>query len=172
MNLLETMKSRRNTKRFKPVPIDEESLKRVLSAGRLAPTTDNLQPWRLILVRDDNVKRRIAAACGNVKFIAEAPIIIVACGIPDEAYPLVGGFLNSYPIDVSSVMTHITLQATAEGLGTYWVYYFKEEKISEILEVPLEVKVVSLTPLGYPEGEQEKCEGQNVSELVMYDRYG
>jgi nitroreductase len=170
MDLFDAMKSRKIAKHFKPNPVSEDSLKRIFNAARLAPSVDNLQPWKVIAVRDEDLKKKVAAACGT-KAMAEAPVILVACGMPDDAYPFVGGYLNAYPMDVSAMLSHMLLAATAEGLCALLVHTFKEEQVAEALAIPPDAKVVGVMPIGYGEGETERLEGKNVSDLVSYDHF-
>lgn len=171
MDLMDAIKTRRSIRRYKPTPVPENLLKDVLNAARLAPSADNAQPWRIIVVMDEQVKLKLAAASNGQKFIAQAPVVLVACGIPDEAFQTAGGYMSSHVIDVSIAIDHLTLAAHAVGLGTCWIAWFKEDKVREILGVPEDVRVVALTPLGYPDEAPERTPRKNLEELVLYDRY-
>jgi nitroreductase len=171
MDLMEAIKTRRSIRRFKETPVPETLLKDVLNASRLAPSADNAQPWKLVVVRDEQIKVRLASACNGQKFLAQAPIVVVACGIPDEAFQTVGGYMSSHVIDVSIAMDHLTLAAHALGLGTCWIAWFKEDKVREVLGIPEDVRVVALTPLGYPAEAPERTPRKNLEELMVYDRY-
>jgi len=168
---MDAIKTRRSIRRYKPTPVPENLLKDVLNAARLAPSADNAQPWRIIVVMDEQVKLKLAAASNGQKFIAQAPVVLVACGIPDEAFQTAGGYMSSHVIDVSIAIDHLTLAAHAVGLGTCWIAWFKEDKVREILGVPEDVRVVALTPLGYPDEAPERTPRKNLEELVLYDRY-
>jgi len=171
MDLMEAIKTRRSIRRYKPVPVPEDLLKEVLNASRMAPSADNAQPWKFVIARDEQVKLKLAAACNGQKFIVQAPIVIVACGIPEEAFQTAGGYMSSHVIDVSIALDHLTLAAHAGGLGTCWIVSFKEEKVKEVLGMPEDVRVVALTPLGYPDEAPDKTPRKNLEELVVYDRY-
>jgi len=82
--------------------------------------------------------------------MAGAPIIVVACGLPKQAYKAMGGYGNSADVDVTIALDHLTLAAVAEGLGTCWIGAFGEPQVKRLLGVPRAVKVVAMTPLGYP----------------------
>lgn len=168
---MDAMKTRRSIRRYKPDPVPEELLKAVLNAARLAPTANNAQPWRMIVVRDEDTKRKLVAGANGQKFIAQAPVVIVACGLPDEAFATAGGYMSSHVIDVSISLDHLTLAAHSLGLGTCWVAWFKEERIRDALGIPEDVRVVALTPLGYPDEAPEKTPRKNLEELVLYERY-
>ncbi len=171
MDLYETIKSRKSVRKYRRDPVPEESLKKILNAARMAPTAENFQPWKIIVVTDEDIKRKLVPACNNQRFVAEAPVVLVACGLPDEAYPIMGGYMNSYPVDVAIVLDHLMLAAASEGLGTCWIGSFKEEKVAETVGVPQEAKVVALTPLGYPAEEMERTDRKNLTELVSYNKY-
>lgn len=171
MDLMEAIKTRRSVRRYKETPVPDSLLREVLNSARLAPSADNSQPWKFVIVRDEQVKSKVAAACNGQKFIAEAPLVVVACGIPDEAFQTAGGYMSSHVIDVSIAVDHLTLAAHAFGLGTCWIAWFKEDKIREILGVPLDVRIVALTPLGYPAETPERTPRKSLEELIVYDRY-
>ncbi len=171
MDLMEAIKTRRSVRRYKSVPVPESLLKDVLNAARLAPSACNSQPWKFVVARDEETKLKLAAASNGQKFIAQAPIILVACGIPDDAFPTAGGYMSSHVIDVSIAVDHLTLAAQAAGLGTCWIASFKEDKVREILGIPEDVRVVALTPLGFPDEMPERTPRKRIEELVVYDRY-
>ena len=171
MDLMEAIRTRRSIRRYKPTPVPEKLLKEVLSAARLAPSANNAQPWKIVVVRDEDAKRRLAAGANGQKFIAQAPIVLVACGIPDEAFPTVGGYMSSDVMDVSIALDHLTLAAHSVGLGTCWIAWFKEEKIKAILAIPEDVKVVAMTPLGYPDEAPDRTPRRNLEELISYEKY-
>lgn len=171
MDLMDAIKTRRSIRRYKPAPVSEEVLKEVLNAARLAPSADNAQPWKILVVRDEQMKLKLAAASNGQKFIAQAPLVLVVCGLPDEAFPTIGGYMSSHVIDVSIAVDHLTLAAHAFGLGTCWIGWFKEDKVREILGIPEDVRIVALTPLGYPDENPEKTPRKNLHDLIVYDRY-
>jgi len=171
MDLMEAIRTRRSIRTYKPTPIPEDALKEVLNAARLAPSADNAQPWKMVVVRDEQTKLKLAAASNGQKFIAQAPVVVVACGLAGEAYPSVGGYMSSEVIDVSIALDHLILAAHERGLGTCWIAAFKEEKVRALLGIPEDVKVVALTPLGYPDENPERTPRKNIEELVSFDRY-
>ena len=171
MDLMEAIKTRRSIRQYKETHVPEDLLKEVLNAARLAPSADNAQPWRIIVVRDEQLKLKLAAASNSQKFIAQAPIVLVICGMPDEAFSTVGGYMNAHVIDATIAFDHITLAAHAYGLGTCWIGWFKEEKVRDILAIPEDIPVVALTPLGYPAETPERTPRKNLEDLIKFERY-
>jgi nitroreductase len=171
MSVLEVIRERRSVRRFTAKAVPEETLARVLEAARLAPSAKNIQPWKFIVVRDRATKEGLAKAAFDQKFLAEADIIVVACGFPEIAYPRQGRFMNSWPIDLAIAFEHLILQASEEGLGTCWIGAFDEAAAKAVLEVPPDVRVMAMTPLGWPAESPAPRGRKPLTEIVCYDRY-
>ena len=77
---IEIVRGRRATPAFSPSPVHGEDLKRILEAGLEAPSSYNMQPWRFVVVRDPEQRRRLRAAAMNQEQVEQAPVVIVACG--------------------------------------------------------------------------------------------
>jgi len=175
MEFYYVIKTRRSVRSYKPDPIPDDVLKRVLDAARIAPSGSNRQPWKFIVVRDEETKRKLVSACHNQSWMAEAPVIIVACA--QELDYNRGGYMGklSGVMDATIAFTHLILAARAEGLGTCWIGAFDNERVKEILGVPEGWNVAALTPLGYPaEGENAFRETTNrkpLEEIVSTDKF-
>jgi nitroreductase len=144
-------------------------LGRVLEAGRLAPSARNLQEWKFVVVRDPELRSRLVEAARGQSFVGEAPAVIVGCAVETEHVMTCGQ--HCYPIDVAIAMDHMTLAATAEGLGTCWIGAFYEDKVKDILRIPDEVRVVAIMPIGYPAGELTPRPRKPLDEVVVWDRW-
>ncbi|MGA8276163.1 MAG: nitroreductase family protein [Thermoplasmata archaeon] len=150
MDVLEAIRSYRACPEYSPRPIPPETLKKVLGAARLAPSYRNLQPWRFVVVQDDERKRLLAQASARGRLIAEAPAVIVALAVEEDMPATIGGYISAYPLDVAVAVSHLLLAATAEGLGTNWIIEFNDEKVRTVLSVPDGVHPLGLLPIGYP----------------------
>lgn len=172
-NLMEIITSRRSIRSYSPDEIEVEKMEYVLNAFRKAPSAKNIQPWKLIIVKDKNKRKDLSIACNNQLFLQEAPVIIVACAKEDEAYGVMGGYMNSYPIDIAIALEHLILAATEMGLGTCWIGAFKEKLVKDILGVPENIRVVAITPIGYPNPrfETPKRGRKSIAEIVCYEKY-
>lgn len=150
MDIYEAIEKRRSVRSFQEKEIPEEALSKVLNAARLAPSANNVQPWKFILVKEGKLRREVAKYCWNQTFIAEAPVVIVACGLPTTSK--IGGYESSIYVDVAIAVDHLTLAARAEGLGTCWIGAFDNDKLKRILEIPKEANIIVVIPIGYPKG--------------------
>jgi nitroreductase len=169
MDFQELIRVRRSVRGYKPDPVDEDVLVRILGAGRLAPTAANLQPFHLIVVTDGETRARMKAVYARDWFSA-APVILVGCVEPAKAWRRGDGW-NAAEMDLAIVIDHVVLAATEEGLGTCWVCNFDEAKTKEILAIPPEVRVLVLLPLGYPDGEPRPFARKRLEDLVRHEHW-
>ncbi len=171
MSILDIIRKRSSVRKYKSDAIPEDVLNRVLEAARLAPSGSNRQPWKFILVTDPAMKKKLVPACRGQAFIAEAPVVIAACGYPDQSYPRQGGYMKSWPIDVTCALDHLMLQACEEGLGTCWIGAFEEKDVKALLHIPEDVKVLALTPLGCPDEVPRDRGRKSLNEIIAYEKY-
>ncbi|MCK4259975.1 MAG: nitroreductase family protein [Halanaerobiales bacterium] len=159
MDIMEAIRTRRSIRDYKDEPINDEILQKLLTAGQLAPTGNNKQMWKLVVVKDAEMRKKVNEACAQ-DFIGDAPVVIVACS-------------SKEPKDMNAtiVVDHISLVAASEGLGTCWIRSFDEAKVKELLAIPADVNVVCLLPVGYPVENLAMPEHKPLTELVSYDRY-
>ncbi len=168
MNVHEAIQARYSVREYLPTPVPEELLLKVLDAARLAPSSSNRQDWRFIVVRDEDRRRRLAAAANNQMWMAGAPAIIAAIGTDPSSIMTCG--TPRYAVDASIAITHMTLAAVEEGLGTCWIGAFSQEKVREILGVSKDCMVVTVMPLGYhrpgPSGTRMR---KRLEDIVRYE---
>jgi nitroreductase len=150
MNVLEAIRMRRSVRSYANRPLPEQVMQRMREALRSAPSACNIQPWHFVFVTDENLRRQLGGAANGQYWIAEAPVIVVGCGLPKQAYPRMGGSGSSVDIDVAIALDHLMLAAAGEGLGTCWIGAFVEAEVKRLVGVPRTAKVVAMTPLGYP----------------------
>jgi len=168
MDFSDLIQARYSVRNYLDKPIEVEKLKLVLEAGRLAPTADNRQPFRLIVIEDESTRKALAAAYAR-KWFYTAPVIIVACGVPSEAWRRADGF-SGLETDVAIAVDHLILQATELGLGTCWIADFKPQAVREVLSLPPELVPLILTPLGYPGGKARPKKRRDQSDLVYWGK--
>jgi len=187
MEVLEAIKTRRSIRKYKTTPVDDKTIELVLEAARWAPSWSNTQCWRFVVVRDSNIKNKLANTLLAVSdrpnratdAIRDAPVVIVACAEPGksgyyarEPKEPVTDKGDWYMFDVALAMQNLTLAAHSLGLGTVHVGAFDAKKVARILGVPKGFRVVSMTPLGYPAEEPPIRPRKELSEIVFYDKFG
>ena len=180
MDVMEAILSRRSIRKYKPDAVSDKDLETVLEAARWAPSWANTQCWRFIVVRDKETKAALAATLsrGNpaADALANAPVVIVACAKRGESGFYKGAATTDkgdwYMFDVALAMANITLAAHALGLGTVHVGLFNAKEAEEVLAIPEEASVVSMTPLGYPAEPSRAPRRREFHEIVFHDKYG
>ena len=171
MDFYDTIRRRLSVRSYKPDPIPEDVLNRILEAGRLAPSACNLQPWKFIVVKDPAIRQALVPACKGQGSVSQAPVILCACCVVEQAWKKMGGYWSAETVDITIALEHMILAAAAEGLGTCWIGAFLEDDVRKVLNIPEGVKPIALTPLGYPAVESQPRDRKPLSEIVCYDRY-
>jgi nitroreductase len=170
MDVMEAIRLRQSVRSYQDKPVEEEKLKSILEAGRLAPSASNRQEWRYVVVKDKETRQKLAKAARGQSFVAEASVVIACCAETDNHLMRCGQL--SYPIDLAISIDHMTLKAVEEGLGTCWVGAFNEEEVKKILGIPEKIRVVELLPLGYPTSPAAKEKSRkSLAEIVMPEKW-
>jgi len=151
MEILKAVKERRSIRNFQKKEIPEEIIYKLIDALIWAPSAGNLQSRKFYFVRDERLKKEIAAAALNQGFIAEAPLVIVGCTDNRISRRYGDRGVNLYSIqDVAVSIMGMMLVAHENGLGTVWVGAFREGELFEILDMPHNLRPVAIVPVGYP----------------------
>jgi nitroreductase len=196
---------RRASPSFDGSPIPDADLRKILQAGLRAPSGYNLQPWRFIVLRSPDHKRKLRAASFNQAKVEEASVMIVACGDADgwrngdldemlrlgrlggmpegyaeQAKSTIPDYLSNHPNmplwlnrQVMLAFTHMLLMAEVLGYDTAPMEGFEEDKVHEVLRLPLSYSVVALLGIGHLKG-PDKFHGDrfNMARTVFGEEYG
>lgn len=168
MEVISVIQRRRSIRKYSDKPVEEEKLLKVLEAARLSPSAKNRQEWRFIVVKDSETRRRLTEAIGQ-PFVGEAPIILVCCGTEVES--VMRGGQPRYTVDLSIATAYMILEAYEQGLGTCWLGSYDENMVKDVLGIPEEVRVVAITPLGYPDESPAPRPRKELGEIISYDKY-
>ncbi|MCW4014155.1 MAG: nitroreductase family protein [Candidatus Bathyarchaeota archaeon] len=169
MNVIDAIKTRRSVRKYKPEPIPEEHLKTILESARLAPSAGNKQPWRFIVVRDDEKKRELAEKASNQLWIGDAGAVVVALSMPKDDPSVYERWVER---DVMTAVEHMVLTAWELGYGTCWIGAFKQQDIKEALDIPENYWIINLLPIGVPDQKPEPRGRKPFSELFYAEKYG
>lgn len=152
MDLKGLIASRHSVRNFLPDPLPEEVLNEILEAGRLAPSAQNRQPWRYIVVLGADRIKKLALNCGLIGlsnyFIRSAPCLIIACA--DTRKNVRINKQDYYLVDTAISFQQMVLTAWNHGLGTCWLAAFSEKKLRSYLKLPASWRIVAMSPFGYP----------------------
>ncbi|MFX1560209.1 MAG: nitroreductase family protein [Promethearchaeota archaeon] len=173
-DLIEKMKSRQSIRRFTGEQIPDSVIEDIVNIGRTAPSGGNCQPWRIVIVTRNDLKYELVAAAYNQKFIAEAPVVFVVCAVPEESamrYKNRGRELYTLQ-DTAALTLNILYGAHLYGYGACWVGSFNEEEVSKALNIPSEMRPVSMVPVGKIRGGLPPLRGRkSSSEIVIREQF-
>jgi nitroreductase len=168
VDVLDCIAQRYSARGYRPDPVDDEKLGKVLEAARLAPTAANRQPFRVVVVHVAGREEELTRVYGRPWFV-QAPLVLAVVAVPGEAWRR----MDDKPydeVDATIAMDHLILAAASLGLGTCWVAAFDPAAAREVLGLPDDVEPVAFTPLGYATTSPREKRRRSLEELVRYDR--
>ncbi|HHX17783.1 MAG TPA: nitroreductase [Clostridium sp.] len=170
MSFIELAKKRYSVRSYLDKPVEKEKILQVLEAGRIAPSAVNKQPWNFIVITNEATKSKIANTYPRDWF-KTAPAIIVVCGDHSKSWKRSDG-KDHCDVDAAIAIDHMTLAAADIGLGTCWVCAFDAAKCHEVLNLPENLEVIALLPIGYPaDTAPENKKRLDISEIVTWEEY-
>ena len=173
MDIFQVFRDRRSIRKFKDTPVEPEKIKQILDAARLAPSWKNMQCWRFLVLTEADKREKILAAFPDdnpgKKAIAAAPVVIVVCGNPAESD--VENGIEYFVADVAIAFEHLCLAAHALGMGTCWMGWYDEKVIKLALGIPDGIRVVGITPLGYPDQEPKPRPRKALAEIAFFEQW-
>lgn len=150
MTTEECIRARYSCRNYSAAVPAPELIDGVLDDARLAPSATNRQPWRFIVISPTDVEgRQAVAAAYSREWIETAPLYIIVCGMPADAWVRPFDQKNHIDVDLAIATEHICLGATARGLGSCWVCNFDPEVLSERLHLPAGLIPMAIIPIGY-----------------------
>jgi nitroreductase len=151
MSILDTIKNRRSIRDFKDQEIPDETIGALIEAIRWAPSAGNLQSRKFYFIFNKDMKKKLAEAALNQNFIAQAPLVVVACLDRKIAARYGERGVNLYSIqDVAASVMNMMLTANELGLGSVWVGAFNEFDVFEQLNLPHDLRPIAIVPIGFP----------------------
>lgn len=162
MDFSELIRVRQSTRKYSGKPVEEEKIERCIEAARLAPSANNSQPWKLVVVDDPLLKEKMASSANDLglnRFAHQAPVIVAV--VLEKMNPLsnIGSAIKNKDyslMDIGIVTSHFCLQAAELGLGTCILGWFKEREVKKILGIGKGKRVPLLITLGYPDSAVRK----------------
>jgi nitroreductase len=167
MDVIEAITKRKSIRDYKDTPVPEDKLKRVLEAGRMAPSGGNRQEMKFVVVREKETRLKLAEASGGQRHVGQAPVLIAAVATVTDRIAPCG--VPAYPVDVAIAVDHMTLGAFEEGLGTCWIGAFRQEMVRKALKIPESCVVVSLLTMGYAAAEGRPKTRKAFDDVVCFD---
>ena len=162
---------RKSVREFLDKPVEKEKLERLLTTLNRAQSAANRQPWHFIVV-----ERKDRAELNDVftkDAFKAAPLVIVACADPAQAWVRKTDRVNYAWVDVTIALTEMIGAATAEGIGTCWIASLEAERVKRILNIPASMEIVGIIALGYPASDlkREEKARKPLKEIIHHGKW-
>lgn len=170
MEFTDVVEHRFSVRKYKNKPVDEEKINRILKVIQKCPSAGNLQAFQVFLVQDEHTRLKLAAAAGGQDFIAEAPIALVFCAVPEKSsikYGVRGETLYSIQ-DATIACTFGMLAAVDNGLGSVWVGAFDVESVQNVIGCHKNTLPIAILPVGFSAEAPGKSSRRDIEEMVRF----
>jgi nitroreductase len=141
MDTFQCIRTRRTTRAFLPTDVPEQTIRKILEAGRLTPSARNLQPWHFVVIKDRGMLQQLSALCTTGRFIEQASCAVAVVTDPTN---------NWHEIDGARAVQNMELAGWNEGVGTCWIGSMNRDGIKELLGIPKSLHLLTILPFGYP----------------------
>jgi nitroreductase len=180
MNVKDAIERRRSIRRYTAEPVPAETVTALLEAAHLAPSGNNTQPWRFIVVEETSAREALARTCHDQQWMTQAPVHIAVCADLgsrtedaiefDEETP--GMDAKRVIRDAALAVDHMMLRAVELGLGTCWIGWYTQEDLKPLLGVPDNVFILGVLVVGHPAEDPGPRPRRPLAELVFHSRWG
>ncbi len=180
MNFLDLVKSRKSVRKYLNQSVEREKIERCLEAARLAPSASNSQPWRFIVVDNQQLKDKVARETFDRlitfnRFSLQAPVLVVIISERLNVVNKVGETIKDKQfslIDIGIAAENLCLQATEEGLGSCILGWFNEKGVKKILNIPHSNRVELIITMGYSaSNEVRPKKRKDLNKIRSYNNY-
>lgn len=190
MDTFRAIESRRSIRQFKPDPVEQNLLDKILTAGILAPSGKNKQPWQFFVVRGNKREEMIQAmgkgldrlegigietgsARYTIKSMAQAPVTIFVVNPTSQLPPYEWETAkpNADVVDTQSIgaaIQNMLLVAQALGLGTLWIcdIFFAYDELHAWLGI--DGQMIAAISLGYANQAPQARPRKTLAEATVY----
>ncbi|EGT3617688.1 NAD(P)H nitroreductase [Clostridium perfringens] len=180
MYFFELVNKRESVRGYSDKKVEREKILEVIEMTRVAPSACNAQPWKFVIVDDNELTKSIAEnlydpMIGINKFALTAPAFIVVVGEKRNITSKMGELIKKKDytsIDIGIASEHLCLAATELGLGTCMMGWFKEKNIKKLLNIPSRKEIHLVISLGYYDnkGARKKVR-KNIEEIYSFNEY-
>lgn len=174
MTFDDVLQKRRSIRKFLTVPVEKDKWTAVLEAGVMAPSSGNLQLWKVIIVRSPEDRVKLASICHDQQWMVDAPVHFIVCAdttMADQYYGTRGKMLYAVQ-DCAAFIQNMLLKATNLGLGSCWVSSFDEERLRVFFGIPPNIRPQAIIPIGYADEVVPMPPKPILADVCFFDKYG
>ena len=180
MDVIEAIGKRRSIRNYSDEPVEQKNVLELLDAAHAAPSGNNTQPWRFLVIEDPAMRGSLARVCHGQQWMATAPVHIVVCAdLEGRASTMTrfdedtSGMDAKRAIrDTAIAVDHLMLRAVELGLGTCWIGWYTQDEIRPLLGIPENIFVLGVIVVGRAAENPKPRPRRPLAELVFSGFWG
>lgn len=178
--MFESILSRRSVRKYLDKDVPQDMIMQILEAARQAPSACNIQPWKFIVIRDEDVKKAVVAADHNQQWMLSAPVFLAFVADPAMRDGIDYGYvdetcdamdLKRAMRDTGAAIENAILAAEELGLSTCWTAWFTQADMKPALGIPDDKYVVGIVTVGYGAESPAARPRIALEDMVIYDQW-
>lgn len=162
--VMDVIKKRRSIRKFKDKSIDDNTIRKIIEMGTWAPSGMNNQPWKFVIIKDKELKDKVAECTKYSKIIKNAPVCIAVFLDNSQSYNRVKDIQA-----IGACIQNMLLTIHAMGLGGVWLGEIlnRREEVEQILKVPSELELMAVVAFGYPAEPEKEGIRRPLDEVIL-----
>ena len=161
------------TKNYLDKKIKWDKLTEILDSIRYAPSSGDLQNWKVVVVDDLENKKKLAKFSYDQTWVSKASVVLVVCNDQSEVKRMFKGKADFYSTqNCAAGIQNMLLRATSLGIDSAWIRTFNAERIRSLLSIPEDIKIDALITLGYAKKREEKVIVNELKNVVYFREWG
>ncbi len=172
MGFLKLAKKRFSVRSFNTAPIEAEKIEKILTAGNVAPTAANRQPFKILVIQTKEGLKKVEKTANTYG----APLVLIICANHSQAWVRPFDNYNLADTDASIVTTHMMLAAADLDLGSLWIGYFNPYILCQNFNIKSDLTPLNVLAIGYNQGEdlspdRHSATRKDLTEIVSYEKF-
>jgi len=170
LDIFEAIRTRRSIRKYRPDPVPDDLIEKVIDAARWAPSSHDRQPWEFIVVKNRCTMEKLAKTHRYSSFIVDAPLVVVVCVDQHKSPSL---FIQ----DGSAAIQNLLLAVHAIGLGACWIAIHNlnfprfEKHVQKLLSIPENIRVIALISVGWPMEKPLPSKRRELSQIFHQEKF-
>ncbi len=168
MDVLDAIKNRRSIRNFSDREIEKDCIEQIIESAQWAPSACNKQAWKFIAITDNKIKESLVQNAGSLNLVKSAPLTVAVV-----YHKKINEYHDANIQSASAAIQNMLLYAHSIGLGSLWVCsYGDEKKISEILKIHKDYRMIAFVCIGYPNVKRKITpKRKKIDHIVSYNQF-
>ena len=156
--------ARRSRRNFSKEIVADHDIEQIITAGIWAPSGKNNQPWRFVIITDEDVRQGLSSTTIYSRIVQEAPVLLAVFMDKESSYDEVKDHQA-----IGACLQNMLLACESLGLGAVWLGQIinNKEEVNNILDIDDQFDLMAVLAIGHPSRLDQQSVRKSLSEVIM-----